>query len=37
VLPAGSYDVRVTQPGREPTVLANIEVPADSTRMKVIQ
>lgn len=37
VLPAGSYDVRVTQPGREPTVLANVEVPADSTRMKVIQ
>ena len=37
VLPAGSYDVRVTQPGREPTVLADVEVPADSTRMKVIQ
>ena len=37
VLPAGSYDVRVTQPGREPTALTNIEVPADSTRMKVIQ
>ena len=37
VLPAGTYDVRVTQPGREPNVLARVEVPADSTRMKVIQ
>jgi hypothetical protein len=37
VLPAGAYDVRITQPGREPFVLTRVEVPADSTRMKVIQ
>jgi hypothetical protein len=37
VLPAGAYDVRITQPGREPIVLPKVEVPADSTRMKVIQ
>lgn len=37
ILPAGTYDVRITQPGREPIVLPRTEVPADSTRMKVIQ
>jgi hypothetical protein len=37
VLPAGTYDLRVTQQGREPATLFNVEVPADSTRMKVIQ
>lgn len=37
VLPAGTYDVRVTRPGREPVILPKIEVPADRTRMKVIQ
>jgi hypothetical protein len=37
ILPAHTYDVRITQPGREPLVLTRIEVPADSTRMKVIQ
>ena len=36
VLPAGTYDVRVTRPGREPLVLPRVEVPADRTRMKVI-
>lgn len=37
ILPAGTYDIRVTQPGRDALVLANTEIPADSTRMKVIQ
>ena len=37
VLPAAAYDVRITQPGREPFVLTRVDVPADSTRMKVIQ
>lgn len=36
VLPAGIYDVRITRPGKEPFVLSKIEVPADRTRMKVI-
>lgn len=37
VLPAGTYDVRVTRPGRDPIELPNTEVPADRTRMKVIK
>jgi len=37
VLPAGTYDVRIARPGKEPVVLSKIEVPADRTRMKVIQ
>lgn len=37
VLPAGTYDIRITRPGREPVLLPKIEVPADRTRMKVIQ
>jgi hypothetical protein len=36
VLPADSYDVRLTRPGQEPIVLSNVEVPSDRTRMKVI-
>jgi hypothetical protein len=36
VMPADSYDVRVTRPGQQPIVLSNIEVPSDRTRMKVI-
>jgi hypothetical protein len=37
VLPAGTYDVRIARPGKDPVVLSRIEVPADRTRMKVIQ
>ena len=37
VLPTGTYDVRVTRPGKEPIELLNTEVPADRTRMKVLQ
>jgi hypothetical protein len=37
VLPAGTYDVRIARAGKEPVVLSRIEVPADRTRMKVIQ
>ncbi len=37
VVPAGTYDVRVTIPGRDPYILSSIEVPADRTRMKVIR
>lgn len=37
VLPAGTYDVRITRPGREPVLLPRVEVPADRTRMKAIQ
>ena len=36
VLPANTYDIRVSRPGREMTVLRAVEVPADRTRMKVI-
>ena len=37
VLPAGTYDVRVTRPGHDTIVLTDIEIPDNSTRMKVIQ
>jgi len=37
ILPAGTYDVRITRPGKNPIELSKIEVPADRTRMKVIQ
>ena len=37
ILPAGTYDVRITRTGKEPVVLSKIELPADHTRMKVIQ
>ena len=37
VLPAGTYDVRIARTGKEPVVLSKIELPADRTRMKVIQ
>jgi hypothetical protein len=36
VLPADTYDVRITRTGQDPIVLSGIEVPADRTRMKVI-
>ena len=36
VLPTGTYDVRVTRPGREPIELLKTEVPPDRTRMKVL-
>lgn len=37
VLPAGVYDVRITRSGRDPVTLPGVEIPADRTRMKVIQ
>jgi hypothetical protein len=37
VLPAGIYDLRVSQPGRAEVALGGLEVPADRTRMKLIQ
>jgi len=37
VLPAGTYDVTIARPGKPPVLLANIEIPADRTRMKVVQ
>ena len=36
VLPADTYDVRITRAGHDAIVLSGIEVPADRTRMKVI-
>jgi hypothetical protein len=36
VLPADTYDVRITRTGQDAIVLSGIEVPADRTRMKVI-
>ena len=36
VLPADTYDVKITRPGKDAIVLSGIEVPADRTRMKVI-
>lgn len=37
VLPSGTYEVRITRPGTDPVVLAGVEIPADRTRMKVVQ
>lgn len=37
VVPADTYDIRVIRPGRGPLTLTGIEVPAGSTRMKVVQ
>jgi hypothetical protein len=37
VVPADTYDVRIIRPGKAPLSLASIEIPADRTRMKVIQ
>jgi hypothetical protein len=37
VLPAGTYDVRIARTGKDALVLPGIEVPADRTRMKVVQ
>jgi hypothetical protein len=37
VVPAGAYDVHVMQPGKRDTTMANVDVPADRTRMKLIQ
>ena len=36
VLPADTYDVRITRPGQDAILLSSIEVPTDRTRMKVI-
>jgi len=36
VLPAGTYDVRVTRTGRDSVVLSKVEVPIDGTRMKMV-
>ena len=37
VVPGDTYDVRVIRPGRGPVTFSKIEVPAGSTRMKVVQ
>ncbi len=37
VVPAGRYDVRIMQPGKDDVTLASLEVPADRTRMKLIE
>jgi len=37
VLPAGTYDVHVAQPGRPDVTLSAMELPPDRTRMKLIQ
>ena len=37
VLPAGTYDVRVSETGRPEVMLSAIELPPDRTRMKLIQ
>jgi hypothetical protein len=37
VLPAGAYDLRIAQPGREPVALSRIEIPPGRTRMTVIR
>jgi len=37
VLPAGTYDVRVSETGRPEVKLSAIELPPDRTRMKLIQ
>ena len=36
VLPADTYDVKITRAGQDAIVLSGIEVPSDRTRMKVI-
>jgi hypothetical protein len=36
VLPADTYDVRITRPGQDAILLSGVEVPTDRTRMKVI-
>jgi hypothetical protein len=37
VVPAGTYDVRVLRAAQDPVTYRGIEVPAGSTRMKVVQ
>jgi len=37
VVPGDTYDIRVIRPGRGPVTFSRIEVPAGSTRMKVVQ
>jgi hypothetical protein len=37
VVPAGAYDVQVMEPGKKDLTIGNLEVPADRTRMKIIQ
>ena len=37
VLPTGTYDVSVTEDGHAPVTLTAIDLPADRTRVKVIQ
>jgi hypothetical protein len=36
VVPGGTYDLRVTRPGRGPVTLSDMEVPAGATRMKLV-
>ena len=37
VVPGDTYDIRIVRAGRGPVTLSKIEVPAGSTRMKVVQ
>jgi hypothetical protein len=37
VVPADTYDVRVTRPGHEPILLSGLEIPAGATRLKVVR
>lgn len=37
VLPEATYDVRIARPGRDTLVISDVEVPANRTRMKLIQ
>jgi len=37
VVPAGTYDVHIMQPGKGDVAIGNLEVPADRTRMKIIK
>jgi hypothetical protein len=37
VVPADTYDIRITRPGRAPFTLTGVEVPAGGTRMKILQ
>jgi len=37
VVPGDTYDIRIIRPGHAPVTLTGIEVPAGSTRMKMLQ
>jgi len=37
VVPADTYDVRVTRPGHDPIILSGVQIPPDSTRLKLLK